>query len=393
MIRFDASLLKIKILNNKNDYAISLTEINELQKKHPYHYNVFNTGIATFKQFNEFKIKTISENKESFEDLLSLATYLISHNETTKAIEYLQKIPQNNIDIYEKAQRLIARAYFECSRFDLADQIFLRVIKQTKNQTTIKECYYWMGLSQLLLCNYEDAIQSFETIETYDRNYLNTQPILDNLRKSKFLNHNGFIVLGSNLDETNLKLTIKKNHFGPQKQKKHQFEVIGFAQSYNDEGCKQLIKHQFKAAKESFHLAIQMDPKFYISYINIALLNIIENSIDEGLEQISQAESITTNCPYLFFTKAMCYKKKNDFEQSIRYIQQAIKLHPKELIFHIILGNLFEKNQQVELSNTYWSKGKQSYEYQHLVQEKYRYQHFDKISLDYWISPESLCQT
>ena len=48
---------------------------------------------------------------------------------------------------------MIARCFFEQSRFDLADQIYSRIIKQTNEHTTIKECLYWKGLSHLLLSN------------------------------------------------------------------------------------------------------------------------------------------------------------------------------------------------------------------------------------------------
>ena len=99
-----------------------------------------------------------------------------------------------------------------------------------------------------------------------------------------------------------LQLALRKNHFGPQKKKTHQFEVIGFAQSYNDEGCKQVIKQQLKAGRESFELAIQMDPKFHISYLNLAMIDLLENDTNSALEKISQAEAITTSCPYIFLS-------------------------------------------------------------------------------------------
>ena len=47
----------------------------------------------------------------------------------------------------------------------------------------------------------------------------------------------------------NLRLALRKNQQTTQKKKRHEFEVIGFAQSYNDEGCKQILKQQYKAEK------------------------------------------------------------------------------------------------------------------------------------------------
>ena len=157
------------------------------------------------------------------------------------------------------------------------------------------------------------ALQSFETISTYDQNYLSTTTMIDQLRKNKFLNHHGLVLVqcNSNLSTTHpFKLALRKNHFGTTKKRTHQFEVIGFAQSYNDEACKQIIKQQIKAGKESLKLAIQMDPKFHISYLNLAMVDLMENNVSAALEKISLAESITTKCPYLFFIKGTCFIQK-----------------------------------------------------------------------------------
>ncbi len=387
----DAILLKIKLLNEKNGYNYSLTEIQSLLKKHPYHWDIHKLSQTTYLEFLDNKINNISKDDGAVENLIQLGILNIAKNKTNTAIEILQKIPQNESNYYEMAQQLIARIYFERSRFDLSDQIHSRIIKQTTNQSVIKESYYWMSLSQILISNDEEAIQSLEIIETHERNYLNTQQNLTNLRKSKFLNHNGFAVLGTNLNLENPKIVIKKNHYGPKGKKNHHFEVIGFAQSYNDEGCKQIMKQQLKGAKESFKLAIQMDPKFYISYINLAVIYLIESNDSEALQQISLAESITTNCPFLFCIKALCFYNKKDIDQAIRFIQQSIKLNPKESLFYIILGDFFFEDRQIELATTYWNKANLHSEYQHLLQERFRRLHFNKIDIKYWTSPENLC--
>ena len=121
-----------------------------------------------------------------------------------------------------------------------------------------------------------------------------------------------------------------------------------------------------------------------------AIIDLIETDTNSALEKISQAEAITTKCPYLFFIKGLCYIQKNDIESAIRTIQQAIKLYSNDGIFYIVLGDLFYHQHQIELANTYWKKSNQSYEYSHWDQQRHRAKHFDKISIDYWVSPELL---
>jgi tetratricopeptide (TPR) repeat protein len=390
----EATLLNSQILKEEQKYTDALSELNQAREQHPYHWNIHENTNLLFHQYTEKNIDYITNTQhDTPETKLHLGIYLLSHGTIDHAIELLQKIDQKNPSIYETSQRIIARCYFEKSRFDLANQIFSRIIKQTKNQNSIKECTYWMGLSQLLLSNEDEAIQSFETIETYDRNYLKTQQILSHLRKNKFLNHHGFILVGCESHHPHhppLHYAIRKTNFSINKHKHQPFEVIGFAQSYNDEGCKQIIKQQFKSGKESFKLAIQMDPKFHVTYINLAVLDLIEQNIPSALETILKAETLTSNCPYTYFIKGLCLSKKGETDQAIRCLQQAIKIQPNNAIFYIGLGDCFFKQRQIELAHTYWQKASHHFDYHHWIQQRYRATHFDKINTNYWMSPEYL---
>ena len=155
--------------------------------------------------------------------------------------------------------------------------------------------------------------------------------------------------------------------------------MIGFSQSYNDEGCKQLVKKQYKAARESFELAAQMDPKFHIPHINLAFLNLIENRQADALKHITISESITSNCPYTYFIKCLIAIEKNDNENAIRFVQQAIKLHSKESLFYIILGDLFYQQFQLELATTYWNKASEYLDLIHLEQQRNRIKNMEKL--------------
>jgi tetratricopeptide (TPR) repeat protein len=392
--KIDATLLNSQLLEQEQKYTEALSELNQARQHHPYHWNIHHNASTLFNQYSTKNIAYIKTTQpDSPETKLQLGIHLLTNSKIDEAIELLQKIPQTQTAIYETSQRIIARCYFEKSRFDLSDQIFLRIIKQTKNTNNIKECTYWMGLSQLLLSNEDAAIQSFETIETHDRNYLKTQQILSHLRKNKFLNHQGLVLVGCDsqyLHNMPFQCSIRKTNFSVSKNKHTKFEVIGFAQSYNDEGCKQIIKQQFKSGRESFNLAIQMDPKFHITYVNLALLDFIEGNIPSALETILNAETLTLNCPYTYLIKTLCLSKKKDTDQAIHCIQQAIKIQPNDAIFYIILGDLFYNQRHIELAQNYWQRASHHFEYHHWIQQRYRATHFDKISTNYWISPEYL---
>ena len=140
------------------------------------------------------------------------------------AIQTLQQ-SSNDSDNEKLTQQMIARCFFEQSRYDLANQIYQRLTKQTSNKPLLKSLFYQSGLCHLLQSNEEDALAAFESVTTYEHSFLNTQSIIESLRKQKFLNHNGLVIIGTFGNKTS-HFVIRKNHFGPQKKQQNQFEVI-----------------------------------------------------------------------------------------------------------------------------------------------------------------------
>ena len=91
------------------------------------------------------------------------------------AIQTLQQSDSEKDD--QTTQQMIARCFFEQSRYDLANQIYHRLTKETKNKSSIKSILYQSGLCLLLQSNEEDALVAFESVSTYDHAFLNTQSI------------------------------------------------------------------------------------------------------------------------------------------------------------------------------------------------------------------------
>ena len=386
-VSVDATLLKVHILTQDKQTMAALNILKQLEEKHPFQWSIHKMSIKVFEQHLQ-QTKTTMEAITPVDDPLEYSSLLMTKSHWEKAIQILQNQDQIKTNS-DNIQLMIARCFFEQSRYDLALQIYHRQTKETTNKNLMKSLLYLSGLCQLLQSNEEDALQSFESVSTYDQNYLNTQQLIDTLRKKKFLNHNGLVIIGS-LSHDMPHYVIRKNHFGPQKKKSHQFEVIGFSQSYNDEGCKQCLKQQYKAAKESFELAIQMDPSFHIPHINLSMVYLMNNDVKMAIETIQKAETITQNCPYTVFIRGLCEIKRNDQESAIRHIQNAIKIYGKESVFHLTMGDLFYQKFQLELAKSYWKKANEAMDIAHIEQSRYRINHFDKITIEYWSTPELL---
>lgn len=386
-----ANLLRIKILANTHAFSEALQIIHRLLKDYSNNGHVYATLRFVYDEFIRYSLNqtAISSTELSQESIIQRATLLMAQQNFTGAIEQLQTSHEQSISI--DIQRLVGRCYFELSRYDLCKQVMTRIDALKPSNQALMACMYWSGLSELLLNHEQAAIQKFEQIQTIDCHYLNTEFLLDQLRKQTFFNHHGLVLLPS-YPQFNERPScmLKKNHFSHPRKKNHAFEVIGFAQSYNDDGCKQIIKQQFSAGRESLTLAIQMDPTFYISYVNLAIVCLLENNVHGVDEILAKAESVTTNCPYIYYAKALYFIKRQQADQAIRSLQQSLKLSPNECLFHITLGDIFFAQNQVEIGFNYWEKASAKMNYSHLLQQRYRMNHFDKLGLEYWISPEYL---
>ena len=122
---------------------------------------------------------------------------------------------------------MIARAFFELSRYDLAIQIYERLVKSSPDYPNIKALLLLDYIIKLLLSNEEDALQSFETLATYDQNFLQTTPIITQLQKQKFLNHNGLVATGCLLKK-DFQIIIRKTTLDLQKRKITNLKSLDF---------------------------------------------------------------------------------------------------------------------------------------------------------------------
>ena len=92
-----------------------------------------------------------------------------------------------------------------------------------------------------------------------------------------------------------------------------------------------------------------MDPKFHIAYINLALLNTIENNTADALEHISQAEAMTSSCPIYFILKDSALFKKMMSNPPFDAFNKPSNYCPVKVYFTLLLGIYFITNIKLSL--------------------------------------------
>jgi tetratricopeptide (TPR) repeat protein len=384
----EGELLRIGILNQMNAFEASQQHLQTLRSTQRFHPKVEALQITTFHQWLAHHLAVEEATPVTDDHQLQRASFLLAKDQTECAIQELQKMSAAS-PLYGHAQQMTARAFFESSRYDLAIQLNDRLIKHHTSPDILKSAHYWRGLAHVMMSDSEAALQSFETVLTYDQAYLNAARMVDKLRQDTFLNHHGLVILGCHWQAPH-SLVLRKSHVSTKKTSRHPFEVIGFAQSHNDDGCRQCIKRQYQAARESFNLALQMDPSFHVAHINLAFLSLLEGDVHRANEHRDMAEQLAPHCPYSWFISCLCAWQDQRIDHAIQCIKESMKQLSKDGLFYIVLGDLFYQQSQLELAVTYWQKASEFMDVVHMEQRRNRPKHMSKIGFDYWVSPELL---
>ena len=152
------------ILIKSKDSSTALTILNELSEKHPFQWSIHESKLTAFKQH------TNALMNDSDQDALTNCSKMMIREEWALAIKALQQ-SSNDSDNEKLTQQMIARCFFEQSRYDLANQIYQRLTKQTSNKPLLKSLFYQSGLCHLLQSNEEDALAAFESVTTYEHSF------------------------------------------------------------------------------------------------------------------------------------------------------------------------------------------------------------------------------
>jgi tetratricopeptide (TPR) repeat protein len=388
-LAMDAQLFMIDILMNEKKYETAYDHIKPLLAKHRFQWAVHDRQNHAFYHMVDQQITALSAaTPTTAASIIQWGTYCFAQMAFTNGIHRLQTIPITD-PLYPHAQQLLARGYFELSRYDLSQQILERLIASHSHYLDTKHLHYWCGLNHHLMSHTDHALRAFETVATHDHHYANTESFIETLRNDQYLNHNGLIIC-SVVHNNHVTHVLRKNHVVSHHKKRHPFEVIGFSQSYNDDGCQQFIRRQYKAAQESFELAHQMDPNSPIPLINLAHVHLHEGRLDEALASIHQAETIPPTTAYLWSVKALHAYYTNAIDAGLRAIEQAITQLPNDGLFYLLCGDLYYREHQLELATSYWQKAIPFVDCLHIGQIRCRTWHRDPLNPHYWMEPHRL---
>ena len=110
--------------------------------------------------------------------------------------------------------------------------------------------------------------------------------------------------------------------------------------------CKEI--NNLKIAKNLFFLSIKKYPLKINSYILLAEIFRIENNIEHALKTLHEAKKIDKYNSDIDYNLSITHKAIKSFNDAIRFIDSAINLQPKNLIYKILKADILIESFQNE---------------------------------------------
>jgi protein O-mannosyl-transferase len=102
-----------------------------------------------------------------------------------------------------------------------------------------------------------------------------------------------------------------------------------YADAYHNLGNAYKEMNNYKEATASYYMAIKANPHLWQSWQNLAGLYYEMGQIDLSLEHMLNAVKVSPNDPNLYVNLAIIYLNKNDANNAVASIRQALLLDPK----------------------------------------------------------------
>ena len=241
-------------------------------------------------------------------------------------------------------------------RFDLANDQF-NVTLQKDIPNTLRHCLlYWMSLNHLNQGQISLAIHQMEHIYKQDISFLNIDAKLQQYKKNLHLDLSGKLIALLPLHPNKPKLipVVSKTPILDYPSKKMRFETISFAQTQNNDGAKHVLSNHLANAKTSFQLALELDPLFPVSKLNLLAVNLILNQQATLESQFLEEKDLIREHPAFKLLFAIHYFINYQFEKAQEFASQAETCNEIKALAQLLLGDIFFKQNDINQAIQYW---------------------------------------
>lgn len=130
------------------------------------------------------------------------------------------------------------------------------------------------------------------------------------------------------------------------KEDSYLYYLMGLSYLYLQEGVR---------ARDRFKKSLELDPSFYLGYINLARTEILLENYQEGLALLNQALALEAHDFAVYHLKGRIYLNLKEWDEARDYFLKALELNPNNVyilnnlgLSYIYLGSFIEARRVLE---------------------------------------------
>ena len=368
----NSRIIAIELCFNNNKVFEAKEKLKETLKKYPYKLEVHRIAKRIFrKTLNKHKEELKNSKRENHIRSLEKGIINLCDESIEKALAEFQKIEDSNEE-FSQAQLLIGRCFMELSRYDLAInrlEPYLNLLKANKSELKNK-IRYLLSINHACMGNYDDALSFLDEILSFDISFPHIKEQIESLKKRGRPITNGHMVTAVIMPSCKpILLVAPPSH--PTLNLK--INSPSFATSHHETGIQSLFKNDLEMAKQSFNLAIALDPTFHESHINLATIACIQKNFEKAWKYIKIVEETHPKLNVLHLTKGLYYFNQSNFKVALEHYKKALDVFPEDTLAMLAIGDCFYHQEDIETAYRYWENALKKGPYFYIIHRRWCY--------------------
>lgn len=372
-----ARLLGIELCFKHDNVFEAKERLKETFERYPYDLAVHNLAKKIFEKTLE-KIKTKNKKAATEETaepntiaILEEGLVHLCEESLEAALATFQTIEESDPN-FSQAQLLIGRCFMELSRYDLAIHRLEPYLGHLKpNQSDLKnKIRYLLSINHACSGHYDEALAYLNEILAFDIGFPHIKDQIEALKKRGRPITKGLMVSACVMPSCKPVLmaatpshpTLNLNKDAP-----------SFATTHHEKGIESLFKHDLNSAQQSFELAIELDPTYCESRLNLAVIHCIQGNYKIAWEHIKSVEEDHPKLNLVHLTKGLYFFHQSQFSEALKQYKKALDYLPDDALALLCVGDCYYHQEDLPMAFRYWENSLKKGPYFYLIHRRWCY--------------------
>ena len=373
--------LEVEIYINQDRYKRAIHRLHDGLATQPYHHKLHHALRDVMHLVLAHQLRLVQSKTTRPARTYQLGLLALRKGQFLNAISQFQSI--QSIDKFStKTTLLIARAFMELGRFDLAIDQFHRVLSEATDHTyTQTHSRFLLGLCYIHCGQLVQAQHTFNHILQQDLSFHGLQPLLAHLASRQLSEHFPRLMICCDdwIGDTPTMLVIEPTLIQTKP------VALNFSVSHNNQGLQFLMQQNITSATHEFQMAAQLDPMLEVAHLNLAMCALIQDDFDAASHHLDNAKTINDTFDGLHLMTGMMHYRQANFSAAIQAFEAALACCPNSSLAALCLGDCYYRQDDMAQAWSFWTQASADSSLFFLINRRTRHLLDRSLGFQYWL--------